>query len=174
MEPPAHTHGHTAPGSWLPPSPFQSQRLVLAAQGRIYMGTSHRSGLLSTEVMQAACIRQGQVPLVPLPPSRIHSCSPHTSVNTIIAQLVFLGTHSPLSTGRESRGPRGNRRAHQPGPGPGAQSTQGPCPSCICPRVPSPGSGPSRGPWRGLCQSSEVQMPARCCMCPGNAGLKTL
>lgn len=27
---------------------------------------------------------------------------------------------------------------------------------------------------RGLCQSSEVQTPARCCTCPENAGLKTL
>lgn len=143
---PAHAHGHRAPGSWLLPSPFQSQHLVLAAQGRVYTGTSRRSGLLSVEATQAACIPQGRVPLVPLPPSRAHPCSPHTSVNTIIAQLVFLGTHSPLSTGRESRGPRGNRRAHRPGPGQHAQNTQSPSPSCICPRVPSLGSGPSRGP----------------------------
>lgn len=77
MEAPTHAHGHRAPGSWLPPAPFQSQRLVLAAQGRVYTGTSCRSGLLSAEATQAACIPQDRVPLVPLPPSRMHPCSSH-------------------------------------------------------------------------------------------------
>lgn len=94
----------------------------------------------------AGCVHPaGPVPLVPLPPSRTHPCSPHTSVNTILAQLVFLGTHSPLSTGRESRGPRGNRRAHRPGPGPMRRARRVPARPASAPG-PFSGSGPSRGP----------------------------
>lgn len=56
---------------------------------------------------------------------------------------------------------------------PHAQSTQGPCPSCVCPGSLLRLRAFPRAT-RGLCQSSVVQTPARCCTCPGNAGLKTL